>query len=173
MKKILLVAAAAAGLVSIAPAFAADGTIQITGNVTTTACKVTTTSGNINVLLPTVSTAALATNGAVAGQTPFTVALTTCPANTTASVYFEPGPNVDTTTNQLKNNGTAGNVQVRLYNSDLDQVMLSSAPGSQKSKTVTGAGNLNLNYSAAYVAQGGAATAGTVSTSVVFSMIYQ
>ncbi|HEY5852011.1 MAG TPA: fimbrial protein [Lysobacter sp.] len=174
MKKILLVAAAAAGLVSIAPAFAADGTINITGNVTTTACKVTTTTG-INVVLPTVTTAALASAGATAGNQPFAINLTLCPANTTVSTYFEPGANVDTATGNLKNtaSGGAGNVQVALYNSDSTKINLNNVAGSQNSKSATISGAGAMNYFAAYIANGAAATAGAVSTSVVFTMQYQ
>jgi major type 1 subunit fimbrin (pilin) len=175
MKKILLVAAAAAGLVSIAPAFAADGTININGNVTTTACKVTTTAGNINVTLPTVTTAALAAAGATAGNQPFSINLTTCPSNTIVSTYFEPGPNVDAATGNLKNtaSGGAGNVQVALYNGDSTKINLNNVAGSQNSKSATISGAGALNYYAAYFANGAAATAGLVTTSVVFTMQYQ
>jgi len=174
MKKILLVAAAAAGLASIAPAFAADGTLNINGNVTTTACKVTTTGGNITVALPNVTTTALSAAGNTAGQQPFSINLTTCPNNTVVSTYFEPNTDVDFTTGNLKNktSGGATNVQIALYNGDMTKIDLGKAAGAQNSKSgtiVSGSGA--LNYYAGYVATG-AATAGVVNTSVTFSMIY-
>ena len=174
MKQILLVAAAVAGLASIAPAFAADGTINFTGKVTTTACAVTTTSGSIAVGLPTVAAAALPA-GATAGQQPFAISLTACPANTTVSTYFEPGPNVDTSTGNLKNTNAAGpaNVQIALYNGDLTKINLNAGPGPQNSKSAVISGSGALNYYAAYTAIGTAATAGDVTTSVVFTMQYQ
>jgi len=180
MKKILLVAAAAAGLASIAPAFASDGTINITGSVTATTCRINgaNSPANISVTLPNVSTTSLNADGRVAAPTPFAINLTQCAANTKATTYFEQGGNVDATSGYLKNAAVATpatNVQVQLLNGDNTPIALNGATGAQGSKQITtdatGAGT--LNYIAQYVAKGGAAGAGAVSTSVVFTMQYQ
>ncbi len=178
MKKLLL----AAAVVALAPmsAMAADGTITINGQVNSSTCQIngSTGPGNITVTLPTVTTHALAALNQTAGTKPFSIALTGCPTgpgNTTATAYFEPGPNVDTATGYLKNNGAATNVQVQLLNGDLDPIKLNMPQASQNSKAVTltsGAGT--LNYYAQYIATAAAgATAGSVATSVTYTMLYQ
>lgn len=177
MKKILLVAAAAAGLVSIAPAFAADGTINITGSVTGSTCQINggSSPAAINVNLPAVSTTALNAAGRTAGTTPFAISLSNCSAGiNNASTYFEAGPTIDTVTGNLRNSGDAANVQVSLLNGNSSKISLNGAAGSQGSQAVAiNNGNATLNYYAQYVANGAAAGAGSVSTSVTFSIQYQ
>lgn len=184
MKKILLVAAAAAGLVSIAPAFAADGTINFTGTVTAQTCKINSAASpaNINLTLPTVSATALNAAESTAGNTPFAVTLSECAtgagAPTQARMYFEAGPNI-TTAGTLRNTAAtnpAANVQIRLLNGDESVIDLSKtttavAQGS-KPATISG-GAATLNYVAQYIAKGGAAGAGAVASSVTFTMQYQ
>ncbi|MET3928192.1 type 1 fimbrial protein [Lysobacter soli] len=170
MKKILLVAVAAAGLVSVAPAFAVDGTITINGAVTGTTCTIAN-NGNVTVTLPSVSTTSLTANGAVAGQKAFALNLSGCAASTKATAYFEPGANIDPATGNLRNAtgaGNATNVQVQLYNSDLSAINLFS--NNAKQVTIGTAGP--MNFYAGYYATG-QATAGTVATSVIYTMTYQ
>ncbi|MDI3262192.1 MAG: fimbrial protein [Fulvimonas sp.] len=180
LKQSLLSAALIAGLgvAALMPqtASAVDGTITITGTLTASTCKIN--GGNspaaISVTLPTVSTTSLNAAAAVAGRTPFQIALSGCGSLTKASAFFEPGPTIDANTGNLKNSsGTATNVQVQLLNSDTSVINLAAAAGSQNSQQVSlasGAGN--LNYYAQYYATA-AAGAGTVSTSVQFTMQYQ
>lgn len=181
MNKLLLTSALAVvfGAAALAPqaARATDGTINITGTITSTTCVVNTGSpATIAVTLPTISTSALSTAGQLAGYTQFPITLSGCASGTKATTYFEQGPNTLANGNLL-NNGTAGtDVQVRLFNSDqTTQVALNGAAGSQNSETITtdtsGAGT--LNYWAAYYANAPVTTAGTVSTSVEFTMQYQ
>ncbi|MDQ8024313.1 MAG: fimbrial protein, partial [Moraxellaceae bacterium] len=152
------------------PASAADGTITITGTVQAATCTVSN-GGAVAVALPTVSTSALSTSGTVAGTKAFQIGLTACTVGP-ATAYFEAGPNIDTTTGRLKNNGTATNVQVQLLNSAGNAINLAGASGSQNGTSITlVAGANNLNYSAQYYATG-AATAGSVTTSVVYTMQY-
>ncbi|MFC3550753.1 fimbrial protein [Lysobacter cavernae] len=176
MKKLLLVAAIAA--LAPMPAMAIDGTITVNGQVTTATCKIggAASPAAIAVTLPTVSTTALNTLGATAGNKLFTIALTECGTSLTRAItYFEHGPNIDTGTGFLKNTaaGGAGNVQVRLLNGDMSPIKLHLASGAQESSEATiTSGAANLNYYAQYYALG-QATAGTVSTSVQFTMQYQ
>jgi major type 1 subunit fimbrin (pilin) len=176
MKKILLVAAAAAGLASVAPAFAADGTITVTGNVVANTCRVAGTSGaNVAVTLPSVQTISLAADGQTAATTPFQINVSACTPGTKALAFFEPTTAIDPTTNNLRNlaSGGATNVQVRLLNSDLSQILLSGIRGAQSSQQITtdSAGAGALNYFAQYFATG-ASTAGSVSTNVQYTMVY-
>lgn len=173
MKKLLLVAAIAA----LAPmsAMAVDGTINVTGQVTASTCKINNavSPATIDVVLPTVSTTALNANGVTAGNKGFTIALSECGALTQATTYFEQGATTLANGN-LKNNGTAANVQVRLLNGDLTAINAAGASGAQNSSAVAinNTGSANLNYVAQYYATG-QSTAGTVTTSVQFTMQYQ
>lgn len=157
--------------------FASDGTITFTGNVTAQTCTISGNGGgsSFTVTLPTVSVSALTTAKQTAGTTPFNIALTNCtPASGTATVYFEPGATVDTTTGQLLNTtGTATNVEVGLLNSDYSQIKLGQAVSSQNSKSASlASGSATLNYYAQYVAMGKAG-AGTVNTTSLYSIVYQ
>ncbi|VWD19064.1 fimbrial protein [Burkholderia lata] len=178
-KKALSILMATAGLLAVASsAQAADGTITITGEITAQTCTISGDGGgkDFTVSLPTVSTSSLATSGATAGRKPFRIALSNCSPNSgNASVYFEPGLTVNATTGQLKNNsGTATNVEVGLLNKDSSNIKLGAAQAQQNSQTVPIAGGAaTLDYYAQYVATGGAATAGTVNTSVMYSVSYQ
>jgi major type 1 subunit fimbrin (pilin) len=168
--------AAALSLAALAPAIsqAADGTITFQGNITAQTCKISGNGGgkDFTVTLPTVSTSSLTAAGATAGRTPFRIALTECSGSGNVATYFEPGPTIDTTTGQLKSNGTATNVQVGLLNNDFSKIMLGAAQSSQNSKPIAiASGAANLDYVAQYVATG-AATAGAVNSSVMYTIIY-
>lgn len=173
------VLAAVIAVAAVVPAVshAADGTITFTGQITSQTCTISGNGGgkNFTVTLPTVSTSALATAGTTAGRTPFNIALSNCTPNSgNVSTYFEPGATVDTTTGQLINaSGTATNVEVGLLNSDSSVITLGAAQASQNSKVVAlASGAATLKYFAQYVATNGASTAGTVNTTVMYSIIY-
>jgi len=170
MKKILLVAAAAAGLASIAPAFAADGTITVNGSVTTTTCTIAN-NGNVTVTLPPVQATALSA-GQTANRTPFAISLSGCANNTKAVAYFEPATNIDPLTGNLRTTGTATNVQIRLFNADASVIDLSKAAGGQNSQLVTIGNAGAMNFYAGYYAPA-QATAGSVTTSVMYTLQYQ
>ncbi len=179
MNKILLSTALIAGLgvVALAPrtASAVDGTITITGTVNASTCQINgaDSPAAIAVTLPTVSTTSLNATGAVAGRTPFSIALSGCGTLTSATTFFEPGPTVASDGRLTNASGSAANVEVELLNSDLSTINLAGAAGAQSSQQTTltsGAGT--LNYYAQYYATG-AAGPGDVSTSVQFTMQYQ
>ena len=79
MKKVLLpIAALTLGLASV-QAFAADGTVSFTGNITQSGCTVTNaTSKTITVAMGNYSSSALSTAGQEAGPKPFEIDLTKC-----------------------------------------------------------------------------------------------
>lgn len=168
-------------MLAIAPlaANAADGTITFIGLVTDKTCTIATPGGvNQVVTLPTVSRATLGAAGATAGRTPFSINLTGCSAGDVAT-YFEPGATVDFATGRLLNQATAtpaGNVQLQLLGSNnaFLPVLAAGAGGAQANSqwvTVAADGSANLGYFAEYYATA-ASTAGEVSTSVQYTIIY-
>lgn len=185
MNKLLLSAAliASIGAAALAPrtASAVDGVINITGSVTTSTCKINGNtpgaSNNIAVTLPNVSSTSLNTLGAVAGTTAFNIVLSGCGSLTKATTYFEQGPTVLADGNLSNATGTATGVEVQLLNGDRSAIALNGATTAQNSKqiTLTGAGNTGgtLPYFAQYYATNGTVGAGTVTTSVQFTMQYQ
>lgn len=154
---------------------AADGEVQITGNITTNTCDISTgILGVHTVTLPTVMASALSGAGETAGRTPFTVELINCsPDSGDVALYFELGANTDMATGRLSNTGTATGVQVRLLNGDMTPIELHKLNAfAQNSKSVSiASGSATLNYFAEYYATG-AAVAGTVNTSTFFSIDY-
>ncbi|MFL9878968.1 fimbrial protein [Herbaspirillum rhizosphaerae] len=168
--KALLTIATLAPLAS----FAADGTITFSGSITAQTCTINGGTPNLAVTLPKISATALAVAGAKAGATPFTIALTGCtPASGNVRAFFEVGANVDTATGRLKNTGTATNVQIGLTNVDGSNIAVGAASGAQGTTYVPiSSGNANLTYMAQYVATG-AATSGTVTTSVTYTIEFQ
>lgn len=178
LNKSLLTSAliAAFAVAAIAPAaHAADGTINITGTINSSTCKINgvNSPATVAVTLPTVSTTALNAAGSVAGRTAFNLALSGCGALAKATTFFEPGPTVMADGNLKNATGTATGVEVQLLNNDFSAIALNGSASAQNSQQVNltgGAGT--LNYYAQYFATA-AAGAGSVSTSVQFSMIYQ
>jgi len=166
-------------------AAADDGRITFTGTVVGTTCVVTgggatvtnNNGGNFTVGLPRVSVTALAATGERAGDTPFYIRLSgnNCTNGAVARVYFEPAQstNINATTGNLRNataTGSARNVEVGLLNANRAVVNLYT---NTPQLTATVANNAaQFDYWAQYVATGGATSAGTVNTDVVYSILY-
>jgi major type 1 subunit fimbrin (pilin) len=167
----LLVAGALPGV-----AAASAGTITFAGKIESQTCVINgngTGGSSFTVTLPTVNTSALASAGQVAGNTQFTIGLTGCGATPLAvTTYFEPGTNTDVATGNLKNTGAAGNVELQLQNSDFSVINAAAASPNSTGTTTTAAGTGTMTYYVQYVAVGGAATAGTVASSVTYSIVY-
>ena len=168
---------AALALAFSSAANAADGTITFTGTISAQTCTINGNgSGGTSfaVTLPTVAASALATDGATSGRTPFSIAVSGCSTKSgTVSTWFEPGATVDATTHRLTNGapGGAANVQIGLLEKDATTAV---HPGiaSQKANIDTTTGDAKLDYFAEYVATGGPAGSGAVSSSVTYSMVY-
>jgi type 1 fimbria pilin len=159
-----------------APYFASLSLVAGT-RVTVASCTVSAPP----VVLPTVSTSALP-NGATAGRTAFSISLSGCSSGITqATAYFEPGASIDSATGNLKNSsGTAGNVEVQLLNGAGGSATAFSAIDLRGSTSVAqnsgqfavNGGGASMNYYAQYIATGAAAAAGSVNTSVTFTLNY-
>lgn len=173
--------ASVVGLASCA-AMASDGKVTFTGNVTSSTCEFTSTNGDLAVTLPTVSNTSLLTPGATAGDTQFTIPLKDCTQGTASGspshvkAYFEAGPTVNYTTGRLVNSSTATakNVEIELLDSTGTSITIGQPNSTQGTlfTTVNATPSTNaLVYIARYYATA-AVTAGTVSTSVMYTLVY-
>lgn len=167
---------AAALAMAVSSAQASDGTINFAGQLQTSTCAVSAASANQTVTLPTLATTNLTTAGQTGGATTFSIAVAGCPtgvgAPTTFTTYFETNSNVDLTNGNLKSTGTATGVQLRLSNAGGGAIRLDKPTGSQNVTQATlSAGAGTANYFAEYYATG-ATSAGTVASSITYSMIY-
>lgn len=155
-------------------ALAVDGTIDITGTVTDSSCTIALDGGAASgsVVLPTVSATSLASEGTVAGATPFTFNLSGCPTTGATRAFFE-STNVDQSTGFLANNSAtpAGNVQVQVADVNGAAIDLRDQTNNPF-VSFDASGNANLTYNAQYVAVGGGATAGEVETQLVYTLEY-
>ncbi|MBB2928608.1 fimbrial protein [Paraburkholderia silvatlantica] len=177
MKQIMRPLFVAALLGSVAMgAHAADGTITITGSVTSQTCTINGGAPDFTVALPTVAAATLQTAGATAGRTPFTISLTGCSMSTgTVHTFFEQGSTINASTGNLKlNAGGASNVEIQLLNGGDASVIALNQPDAQQNSAPASIsdGSAQLSYYAQYVATG-AAGAGSANSSVMYTMSYQ
>ncbi|MBC2666812.1 type 1 fimbrial protein [Novosphingobium flavum] len=167
--------AAALLVFAYAPAaYASDGTITFSGAVTASTCTVKLNGGSASgtVTLPTVSTSALPSTGSTAGSTPFTLDISGCTFTgaTAVTAYFEAGANVNGTTGRLTNTGGASNVELQLYLGSNYASKVAAGQSNQNAATPL-TGNGQLRYGVEYYATG-AATAGSVASTVTYSLIY-
>lgn len=181
MKKIILAASISAVLGSLSFAHAAStGTITFNGLLTATTCNVSIEGQGANAAigLPTIGTSDLTAAGRTAGRTGFNMSLTDCTGSLTeASAFFAAGTTVDLATGRLKNmSGDAENVELQLRDgSSSTHEVIRAGNTSQVAGTTyvdISSGSATLPYLVEYYATG-AATAGTVGSSVVYSLQYQ
>lgn len=164
-----------------------DGTITFTGKISDVTCLVSggtedgapSASGDFTVALDQVSTSALATNNAVAGDKKFYISLKgqECASGKTANILYERAQSaaIDSVTGRLKNlvsdGSAAQNVQIAILNHDKTALNLNNGHVSHQPKVIAN-NEARFDYWAQYVATGGAASAGNVQTSVVYSVAY-
>jgi len=162
---------------------AADGTITFNGNITGQTCDINgngTGSTDFTVTLPTVSKSTLASAGSWAGRTPFSIQLSNCtPATGNVATYFEPGASVDLSTGQLivdSGSNAATNVELALLNGDTSQIQVGAttngADSSGSQSVALSSGAATLDYYVQYVAYNGAATPGSVTSRVNYTIVY-
>lgn len=154
---------------------ASDGTITFSGAVTGSTCTVKLNGGTASgtVTLPTVSTAALDAAGKTAGATAFTLDISGCAfsgSDAAVTAYFEAGANVDATTGRLNNTLGAGNVQLQLFVGGNYASKIAAGQFGQNIATPVSSGQ--LKYGVEYYANGAAVTAGTVGSTVTYSLVY-
>ncbi|VUS46079.1 fimbrial protein [Klebsiella spallanzanii] len=186
MKRLLLSTAVVSCLVA-AGAQATDGQINFQGKLTDATCQIAVdgAASPATVVLPTLSTASLATAGTTGGRTQFNIELSGCTGlvtTSTAAAYFEGGATVDSVTNNLVNTTSsgAGNVQLQLVDVQSDSAIKVGHNSQSSTNTqvvipnTTGAstGTTILPYAVQYYATG-ATTPGVVTSNVNFSINYQ
>lgn len=168
------------GLLNVNSAFAIDGTIDFSGEITANTCDVkidNSSTGSGMVTLPAVSRSAFTSGNFVAGTTAFNISLSNCSIekDTTVRAYFEPGAYTSNTGRlaQLHPMG-ATNVEIQLLNSEQGVMNLSAPQGSQNDVGATmsvGATSAVLTYYAQYYSTG-SITAGPVTSQVSYSVVY-
>lgn len=177
LKKLLVLSLAS---VSASSVYAdSTNTVQFKGEVSTQTCSVNINGNEANpvVLLPTVSTSSLATAGATAGETTFTVNVTGCDVATAdTAIKTEFAGNNITTNGNLGNTGDAANVSIQLVDSDAT-TPLSFASGSVATTSAmtlaTGADSTSQDLIVRYYAEDTGVTAGTVIASAQYAITYE
>jgi len=141
--------------------------------VSTVACTVDTGSQNMVVTLPTVSTAALKTQGATAGRTRFNLNLT-CQPGTTTSITFATANAFNVANGVIApttGTGMASNIGIQLLNGT------AAAPvpfNAAQSLGTSPSGAWSLPYHVQYYRTSSSAiTAGNVTGTLTFTMTYQ
>ncbi|EPT0360630.1 fimbrial protein [Enterobacter cloacae] len=170
---------------SVLPAHAASlGTITFEGVLTDTTCNVDINGGgpSATVKLPAVSSSDLTSAGQVAGRTIFNMNLTGCTTATggpsTVTAFFEPGPNVNSSTGRLVNSGgTAGDtVSLQLLEAVNNNYKVINVGNADQADNATyldiSGGTATLPYAIQYYAESATAP-GTVTSSVVYNLIYK
>lgn len=183
MKKNAFFPAVMAGLSLIASAaHATDGTIDFQGRLVAQTCTIDVDGQKAflaTVSLPKVPTGLLTTAGQTAGPTRFTIGLSNCRGTaTSAAAFFENGPTVDLVSGNLgfvPGPGRATNVQLQLVDASNGRPIRAGDIRQLTSTTrlpIDASGNATLPYAVQYYATG-AATAGQVLSSVLYSINYQ
>ena len=171
--KSILISSLCAALLSPAMVFAADGTINFTGSVIAATCTYTAAGKSQSVALPAVSASALSgpANTTTAGDTAFNVELDSCNAPKSVAIRLEGGA-FDIATGNLKNTattGAAGGVMVQLFDRNTNTPFQVS--GTTAAVQSSADGKAVIPLLAKYVATG-TVSAGSVTSSVNFSIIY-
>ena len=193
IKRAMLAAGIATAMALPLTGQASDGTITFTGAVTASTCTLSVNgganAGTATVVLPTVDRAALTGTGAgtTAAGTFFSIGVTGCSgvadigsgtpaAPTSVAIYFEAGPNVDEATGGLINTVTGSNVEVNLYNASGSTIVNTQiqpgTPTHQPTALTIASGGIQWFYAGYATVAAAAATAGAVSTSITYSLVY-
>lgn len=152
---------------------ATQGIVNFSGELIADTCQLDSGSTTVNVTLPTLSTQTLNASGIEAGSKVFEIKAVNCDASISkVAAHFEAigGSPTDTVTGNLKNEattGAAGNVQVRIYNSDMKQLRL----GDTGQAAQVSGGEATMRYYGGYYSTE-ATTPGTVLAKAVFTLAY-
>ncbi|WP_336983056.1 MULTISPECIES: fimbrial protein [unclassified Cedecea] len=182
MKKIAIIAAITSAFTVAGAQAAGNGTINFTGTVNSQTCNATigsTASGTAaTVTLPAAQANVLATSGNTAGQTSFNISVTGCATTSpqgagNVKALFEKNANVDSQ-GRLTNTATGGatNVALQLIDGVTNTpIIVGDASQSSNGYTNITSGSATLPYAVRYFATG-TATAGSVTASVTYTLIY-
>lgn len=178
-------------LCTASAAFAVDGTVTFSGLLVDSTCTSTVSGGgapgtaaDATVTLPTLNISALNEINKTGGLTAFAINLDggtsgsdgcviSSPTSKTATPYFEPEISKINAAGRVKNTGAATNVDIQIL--DQSQTAINLSNDSTTQLTAVGTVNNNkhtYNYFARYFATG-ATTAGPVTGTVSYSIIYK
>lgn len=168
-------------------AVAADGTINFTGNVTSSACTTIVGAGPTGgamsnpatVALPNVTDTTLnAAVGTYAGHTPFSISLTGCEATAALqnvrAIFTTPSP-ASGDNFVMGNTAVSGaqNVAVAILSSGGSQIDLNGGPNVDAGQALpVTSGPVTLNYQAAYKSLTTGVTAGAVAGTAEYIISY-
>lgn len=173
MKKSIIAMSLAALSLGASAVYAADGTINFTGSVTTDACTVNTASATQTVALGSVNATSFKAAGDVASPTKFTIQLSSCPNTITkAAVRFDGTPNAtDSRLLSLSSGQSATGLAVAIYEADGNTIIplqtASTGITIDSGKTVN-----EMSYVAKYMSTAGSVTAGGANASTNFTISY-
>lgn len=174
MKKIsFLNALAVITFITSNVAYAADGTINFTGNILDTACTVNTSTSTQTVNLGDIARSTFSSAGSVASPTAFNIILENCPASVnSASVRFGGTTNPDNSSLlSLSSGQTATGVGVALFEGDGSTQIPLSTPSNQI--VLDPAAANTLKFVAKYMATSNTVTAGSANATTDFTITYQ
>lgn len=183
MTKQLCAAILAVGALASNDAWAADGTVTVTGQITGTTCPITGGTGpapgsgaNFPVALDKVQTSALKAAGEVAGSKPFFIyvgdSTSPCTAQSVAVLFESTSPGIDPLTGNLRNTAAspATNVQVQIVDGTLN-TPIDLRLGAQSTPVIPANGIATLPFAARYIATGTVAEGG-VQADVLYSIAF-
>ncbi|KLG05261.1 F17 fimbrial protein [Enterobacter cloacae subsp. cloacae] len=167
--------ALAMATVSTSVLAATQGTVTFNGELIAETCEIAADSVDRQVQLPTISIQTLNAAGTTAGSKGFDLNVENCPTGITqVAAHFEAigSTGADTATGNLTNQyagaeTAATNVQVRLYNSDENQLKL----GETGAPATVSDGKATMRYYGGYYATA-ATTAGLVYAQAAYTLAY-
>lgn len=173
-----------ASILGLNAAHAADGSIDFTGEVITSTCKVDTGGSAASVPLNKVATSQFTSAGSTQGRQGFKISVMDCATTgtgvpTQVGVDFESGPSVNPLTGQLTA-GTAADaaqgVEIAVLDDVQQKIMLGQKRDATKARfaTIGTDGKAVLQYSAEYVATATGANlkAGKLNATLTYSLTY-
>jgi major type 1 subunit fimbrin (pilin) len=174
MKKNIIAATLAAVALTSVSAFAADGQVKFTGEITDAACKVANTVASpLDVQLGKVAKSSFTQAGDKSAATKFTLQLSDCPDTvSTATVKFD-GTSVNGDNSILaltQGAGVATGVGIQL--SDDSNTVLPLFTESKSYSLQAGSVTNNLDFVARYISTAAAVTPGPANATANFSINY-
>lgn len=159
--------ASIAFLLCSASAFASDGTITFTGNISDTSCTISTS--DVTVDFGTIASSAFKAKGDTVGGRAFQLTLTNCPFNS-ATVRFDGNADPEGKLFQIDSgSGKAGDVGIAIFDANNQQV-LPNTPSSAYALSTTAANT--LNFSAKLQSTAATVTGGDISATSNFTIVY-
>ncbi|MBH3428899.1 fimbrial protein [Pseudomonas alkylphenolica] len=177
MKKSLIAAAILASSAFASMANAADGTINFTGAISATTCKVATGSGTVAVAMGTFSPDAFSTPGHKTAPQAVNITVNDCPAAiTTASITFSGVADDDDSSLLGLTKGTgssqhATGVAIGFFEED-GTTPIALNTGASSAKPLAETVDNPLNFVARYVATGATVAAGLANANADFTIKY-